>query len=232
MDPLSPRRIGRRAAVKWMLTASASVALLRDGLGQDPHRTGSTQSHPAPSAPAFAARAPTGTGYGTDPNLLKDYGPGDLWELTLHEEQRKTVTALCDIIIPADEQSPSASAVGVPDFIDEWISAPYAGHDKDRQVILEGLAWIDAEAGRRFGKRFHELGADQATALCDLICFEPRAAPEYVPAAAFFSLFRNLTAGGFYTTPEGMRDLQYVGNVPIPEFPEPPEDALRKLGLA
>jgi len=53
-----------------------------------------------------------------DPDLLKKYAAGDLWPLTLTKEQRVTATALCDLIIPEDEQSPAASKVGVVDFID------------------------------------------------------------------------------------------------------------------
>ena len=59
---------------------------------------------------------------------MKVYAAGELWPLTLTKEQRATATALCDLIIPADDTSPAASSVGVVDFIDEWISAPYPEH--------------------------------------------------------------------------------------------------------
>ena len=64
-------------------------------------------------------------GYGPDPVMVKVYKPGDVWPLTLTEPQRRTTGALCDVIMHADEPSPSASSLGVPDFIDEWISSPY-----------------------------------------------------------------------------------------------------------
>ena len=232
MDKPSPLPISRRRAVKWMLTASASIAFLRDqAFGADPTRVGTTQSHPAPPAPPSAAKPPGGTGYGTDPDLLKNYEPGELWPLTLNEQQRRTTVALCDIIIPQDEHSPSASSVGVHDFIDEWISAPYPAHQADRETILWGLTWLDEEAQRRFTKTFADLDAQQSAQICDDISYTGRATQKFVQAAQFFALFRNLVAGGFYTTPEGMKDLQYVGNVPLVDFPQPPEVALRKLGL-
>ena len=59
-----------------------------------------------------------------------------------------------------------------------------------------------------------------------------KATPEFQPAARFFKRFRDLTAGGFYTTPEGMKDIGYTGNVPLPEFAGPPPEVLAKLGLA
>ena len=216
--PDDPVRLDRREAIKWMLTAAASVAFLqRSGLGAD--ATGGAGTNAA-------------AGYGTDPDLLKDYKPGDLWPLTFTAAQRRTAAALCDVIIPADEQSPSAATLGVPDFIDEWISAPYPGHDKDRSVVIDGLAWLEAESQRRFGRGFADLAPIQVSALCDDICDVPTAKPELKKAAQFFKKFRELTAGGFYCTKEGMKDIGYTGNVPLARFDGPGPEVLRKLGLA
>lgn len=211
-----PTRMDRRTAIKWMLTAAAAAAVLeRDAHAADP-----------------TPRAVTAKGYGTDPDLLKDYKPGDLWPLTFTDTQRATAAALCDVIIPADAKSPSASSVGVPDFIDEWISAPYPDQAADRKLILDGLAWLDAESQRRFQNDFVNLITSQKNALCTDIAFAPKAKPEFKTAAQFFKKFRDLTAGGFYTTPAGMKDLGYMGNVPIATFPAPAPDVLKKLGLA
>ena len=43
--------------------------------------------------------------------------------------------------------------------------------------------------------------------------------------------YRALTAGGFYTTPVGTRDLKYVGNVAMTTFDGPPPEVLKKLDL-
>ncbi len=210
-----PARMDRRTAITWMLTAVAAAAVLeRDALAAEP------------------AKSPAAKGYGPDPDLLKDYKPGDLWPLTLTAEQRITTAALCDVIIPADAKSPSASAVGVPDFIDEWISAPYPGHDRDRTIILTGLAWLEAESQRRFQGDFSNLVLRQKNAICEDICYLPKAKAEFKSAAEFFKKFRDLTAGGFYTTPAGMKDLGYIGNVPIATFAGPSPEVLQRLGLA
>jgi hypothetical protein len=117
---------------------------------------------------AWAAEAPImAKGYGPDPSMVKIYQPGDAWPLTFSEPQRRTARALCDVIIPADDASPSASVVGVPDFIDEWISSPYPAQAGDRRIILDGLKWIDEEAKRRFQKSFADLTLEQQTAICD-----------------------------------------------------------------
>ena len=65
----------------------------------------------------------------------------------------------------------------------------------------------------------------------DEICFVDEAAPDRVEAAEFFAKFRNLTVGGYYSTPQGMRDVGYVGNVPLSSFPGPPDEVLKKAGL-
>ena len=166
-------------------------------------------------------------GYGSDPSMVKIYKPGDVWPLTLTEPQRHAARALCDVIVPADDDSPSASAVGVPDFIDEWISSPYPAQSGDRRLVLEGLKWIDDEANRRFKKAFADLTHDEQTMICADI-----SNPAHKKAASFFKRFRDLTAGGYYTTPEGIKTLGYVGNIPSATFEGPPIEALKHVGLA
>jgi hypothetical protein len=48
----------------------------------------------------------------------------------------------------------------------------------------------------------------------------------------YFVRYRALTAGGFYTTPVGVKDLKYVGNVAMQSFDGPTPEILKKLGLA
>jgi hypothetical protein len=119
----------------------------------------------------------------------------------------------------------------VHDFIDEWISAPYPDQKRDRPIILAGLEWIDADAKSRFGKAFDALDDAQMSAIADDICHEAEAKPGLAMAANFFARFRDLTAGGFYSTPEGMKDIGYVGNTPLIEFKGPPKEVLERLGL-
>lgn len=210
-ETLSPDRMDRRAALKWMLAAAASAPLLEG---------------------AALAATPSARGYGTDVDLTKTYQPGDCWPLTFTDAQRATAAVLCGVIIPADDKGPGAAAVKVHDFIDEWVSAPYPGHDADRSLILEGLKWIEDEAQKRFSNSFGSLIARQQNAICDDICLESAAKPEFRRPARFFRRFRDLTAGGYYTTPEGMKDIGYTGNVPLETFPAPTPAALKHLGLA
>src|SRR5262245_52141842 len=204
-------RMDRRQAIKWVLAATATVSLL--------------------DLQTFGQGTVTAAGYGVDPDLMREYKPGDLWPLTFTKEQQRTVAALCDVIMPADAKSPSASSVGVPDFIDEWISAPYPEQQADRKIILEGLAWLEAESKKRFKKAFADLTEKQQRKICDDICHVPKAKLKFAAAAHFFAKFRNLTAGGFYTTPQGWADLQFIGNVALTRFDCPPPEVLKHLKL-
>ncbi len=103
------------------------------------------------------ASAGSAKGYGLDANLLETYNPGDLWPLTLTDAQRRTATALCDVIIPADDKSPAASELLVVDFIDEWISAPYDEQQQQRETIVNGLIWLESESQKRFKNSFAQL---------------------------------------------------------------------------
>ena len=207
----------RRETIKWMLAASAALQMPR------------LDATEAPSGSKGAAEPKP---YGTDPDLQRIYHSGDLWPLTLTVSQRARATLLCDTIIPADATSPSASQVGVVDLIDEWISAPYPTQRKDRDLVLRGLNWLDSESMRRFSKAMLELTADELHQICDDICWVPKARPQFAEAAAFFARYRDLTTGGFYTSPQGRADLRYVGNTPMPRFDGPPLEVLKKVGLA
>jgi hypothetical protein len=200
----------RRTTIKWVLAASAAW----------------------PLAAPRQAQADSVSGYGTDPKLLRVYYPGQVWPLTLTAAQRRLAGVLVDLIIPADEHSPSASAVGVVDFIDEWLSAPYPDNQRDREMVLRGLRWLDAEAMRRAGKAFAALEAARQHGICDDICDAARAAPRHRTAARFFARYRDLTAGGFYSSPAGRSDLNYTGNVALTRFDGPPAELLKRLNLA
>jgi hypothetical protein len=205
--------VDRRTTLKWVLSAGAAWPLL-DKLA------------------VRAQAAPAAHGYGTDPHLVPVYHRGEVWPLTLTAQQRQLAGMLSDIIIPADEHSPSASAVGVVEFIDEWISAPYEDFQRDRGIVLGGFAWLDGEAARRFGKGFAELDSAAHHAICDDICNESRAEAGLSDAARFFARYRDLTAGGFYTSPAGRKDLSFIGNVPLAKFDGPPPELLKALGLS
>ena len=209
----------RRRALQW-ITAAAAAAVL------SPYASAQGDS------PRQAGVAASGKRIGSDPVLNKTYAPGDLWPLTFTPKQRKTAGSLTDLILPPDNPADKLpSQLGVQDFIDEWISSPYDETARDRPVIIEGLDWLDAEAQRRFQKDFAELTEVQKCQIADDICGKMPVKNEFKAQQHFFMRFRFLAASGYYTTPQGWKDIGYVGNVPTLNFDGPTPEALKHLGL-
>ena len=209
----------RRMALKVMAVAAAMPGLASCGTGAEDGADGSLSIAPA---------GPAGTP--ADPDLLSPVIP---WERILAQDELDTLASLCDMIIPADERSPAASQLGTHHYIDEWVSAPYDRMGRDRVLIREGLVWLDEEAGRRSGQgtRFRDLSAERKDEICADIAYVREAAPGFESGARFFARVRDLTSGAFWTTEEGMQDLEYIGNVPLERWDPPPPEVLEYLGL-
>lgn len=210
MNPFTESSLGRREAIKRMAAAAMLPALGSAASAQE------------------SAKASVYAGTASDPDLLKPVIP---WKTTLTEPELKTLAALCDMILPADDRSPSASDVGVPDFIDEWISAPYPVQQADLPVVRGGLAWLNTECDKLFSKRFHDLDEAGRTTVCDLLAYLPNAKPEHRVGALMFSKVRELSMLGFYTTKEGMKDAGYEGNRALAKWEGPPPEVLAHLNL-
>jgi len=200
-------KIDRRSAIAWMGVVGAALA---GGAGVIVYgeRMGGER---------------VTRGYGTDPKLVKpEKAP---WSRIMVPAQLQTAAILADFILPASGAAPSASSLGIPDFIDEWVSAPYPSQVKDRPVIMNGLNALSVHV-------LKTSAADRAKALAAL----PASAD---PATkAFWKKFRHLTIGAYYTTPEGFKDVGYIGNVARTADPGPSaevkavlERELQKLGL-
>jgi gluconate 2-dehydrogenase gamma chain len=207
--------ISRRQAIARLAAAASATAVARPAAGQS-------------DKPVVPASAPARGMDLRDPDLVN---PKLLWEKLLSPEERATAAAVCDVIIPADDHSPSASQVQVEDFVDEWVSAPYPLQKQDLQIVRGGLAWINTEAAKRFRRRFSQLDERQKAAICQDIADPQKAARPFKAGARFFDRMRYLTMLGFYTTVEGMKDIGYVGNVPAGEWKGPSPEVLRHLKL-
>ena len=154
--------------------------------------------------------------------------PADYQPKVLDPHEWKTVRALCDWIIPADQTSGSATQAGVPEFIDDWLE--FQGGNLPAE-IRGGLTWLDTECNRSFGHDFIEGTSDQQKQILDRIAFPQKAAAEDASAVAFFNHLRDLVVSGFYTSEIGIADLPYLGNEPQSEWHGCPEAVLIKLAL-
>ena len=145
---------------------------------------------------------------------------------TTHEWE--TVRVLVDLIIPRDERSGSATDAGVPEFMDFLMTD---GSDQQRTAMRGGLAWVDIECRKRFGKALVDCAATERTAVLDSIAWPAKAPPDLTHGVAFFNRFRDLTASGFFSSKMGVEDLQYQGNTFVMEWTGCPPEALAKLGV-
>ncbi len=213
--PPTENLYGRRAALGRLATVATGTAV--------------APNVALATAEAAPAPAPTPVRPPLDQDLRN---PVVQWQKVLTQDELRTVAALCDVILPADARSPAASKVGVPGFIDEWVSAPYPLQEADRLIVRGGLVWLDTESRRRFGRAFVALAAPEKRSICDDVCDLARVRSEWRPGALLFDKVRALSLVGFYTTLEGMKDLEYVGNVPSATFEGPPRQALVHLKLA
>lgn len=207
--------VDRRTTLAW-LAAALAVPQTARGSGLE-----------GTSWPAVSLTPVTAPGYGVDPNLLEPSVP---WPLTLTPAERRAAATLCDMILPADGDYSAASAVGVPAFVDEWVSAPYPRQQQDRELIVAGLAWTDAESVRRFAKPFAEATNAERAAICDDIAFAGRVKPGYEKPAAFFATMRRLTLRAYYSTEEGWAQIGYLGNTPTAgPYPGPTPEAMAHI---
>lgn len=186
---------------------------------------------------------------GKEPALTLDRNPDELknekrlmeMEKFFTEHEMATITVLADIIIPADEISGSASDAKVPEFI-EFIVKDMPNH---QTPMRGGLRWLDVHCMNRFDKAFKDCDAKQQLEVVNEIAYpvieytdekgnkikKGKIKPGMEQGVAFFSLMRNLTATGFYTSAIGVKDIGYSGNVAT-QWNGVPDEVLKQYNLA
>jgi hypothetical protein len=129
-------------------------------------------------------------------------------------------------LIPADKKSGSASQSGVTGFIEFIVK----DQPKYQLPMRGGLKWLDVKSLKLFKKSFADSNKDQQIELVELIAFPEKAAPENSAGVSFFNTMRNLTATGFFTSKEGIKDMAYKGNQPN-AWDGVPDNVLKQFGL-
>jgi len=156
------------------------------------------------------------------------------------EHEMATITLLGDIIIPKDEISGSASDAKVPEFI-EFIVKDMPQH---QTPMRGGLRWLDMQCLKRYGKTFVDCDHQQQIEMVDGMAYpqieysektnkvkKGKSKAGMEQGIAFFSLIRNLTATGFYTSEIGIKDVGYMGNK-ANQWNGVPDDVLKQYNLA
>lgn len=106
-----------------------------------------------------------------------------------------TFGAFCDTLVPADELTPAASALGVP----RAILASLEGDGLGERLLAAGCDWLDAACAGGFARAAE---AERVAA-----CERMQAMPWQSPAGRFFHLMRNTVLGLYYAEPAAWRGL-------------------------
>jgi gluconate 2-dehydrogenase gamma chain len=136
-------------------------------------------------------------------------------------EQYETLRALCQTIIPSDDETGGALEACAPEFLDLLTS-----ENKEFQLQLGGgILWLDSTCRDRYGHRYLKCAPAEQKEILDRIAFRKNADHEsrLGPGIDFFSTLRKLTADGFFTSKIGIKYLGYIGNAYLKEFPGCPE---------
>ncbi len=184
--------VTRRNLIQILGIAPAAAAAQTAAPAQAAH------SHPAPAAPA----------------------PVKYQRKIFDDHQWRTVQVLCDLIIPADEHSGSATGAGAPEFIEDGCDfrTREDGVETLSAQVLGGLTWLDLESTRLFQKDFAVASAAQQKQILDRIAWPERAAAADHNWVVFFTTFRDLTVSGFFSSKMGVADLPYLGNKAVAEW--------------
>lgn len=207
----------RRKSLKVMVLGSVSTGLLLDACKE-------TDKKSSPAKNAATAK---------DKNALPRMAEEEanykqiISTTFFTPEEMKTITVLGDIIIPKDAVSGSASDAKVPDFIEFIVK------DKPEfQVPMRGgLRWLNMQSLNRFQNAFADCKPEQQLQIVDEIAWPKKAKDSMKAGVSFFTLMRNLTATGFYTSEIGVKDVGYMGNTPT-TWNGVPADVLKQYNLA
>lgn len=162
------------------------------------------------AAAAPASQTPA-TSAATTPATLKPAG----WTpkaLTAHEYA--TLDALAEWIVPGAHANNSARFI---DFL-------CAGADEMKVIFTGGLAWLDdAMRKRADGLDFLHASHEQQKALLDVIAYRENDSPQLGPGIRFFDWARRLVVDAYYTSPQGIKEVGYIGNTGMSSFSVPQE---------
>ena len=139
------------------------------------------------------------------PSCLKNYKPF----LFLTVDEALLLTAICEQIIPADENGPGATQAGVIYYIDKQLHDVFIA---DQATYRNGLKAIDDTSNEVFSARFEEITWDQQNAF--LTRMEQNDLPgEYWqanPPAGFFNMMIRHIMQGFYGSPRHGGNKDYI----------------------
>ena len=136
-----------------------------------------------------------------EPDLA--WAAGDYSLQFFSEEENQFLDQLMEMIIPAEEHSPGASAAQVSLFADRMVSS---GDAEEKRAWRTGLKLMRDEAA---ASSIGDALAKAATSESD----------PHTEIERFFVILKRMTVDGYYTSEIGIRqDLNYDGNTYLDRF--------------
>ncbi len=159
----------------------------------------------------------------------KAYNDELLAEIFFNQHEMETITILCDLILPAEGDVGGALEAEVPGFI-EFIAKDFP---EFQPVLRGGLMFLDHKCNTEFNREFKSGSELEQKTLLDGIAYPDIEIPEDKQPLEiqFFSLMRNLTLTGYYTSKIGIEELGYKGNTPN-VWDGVPEDVLAQHNVS
>lgn len=222
MNTVYQSKLTRRQALSWLgaLGAAAFSAEAVQVSKQLADTHGRSVGWPDLELPPVMA-----SGYGQDPAMTPpERAP---WPRILSAHELQNIALLGEIICPG------SLSIGVPDVVDEWLSAPYAMQQQQRSLIIPGFLWLDLYSKSLFGAVFSALSDSEQAQIIETLANPGKEITEDLERPVlFFNTFRLLVAGIYFTSPEGVEMLGYEGNVPLQgDYPGPSKEAEDHLSL-
>ena len=114
-----------------------------------------------------------------------------------------TIDVICELIVPADDLSPGARELDVP----QAVFAEASGNRRLRRLIVGGVKQLDRIANATSDTDFIDMSEVQQTAVLESIDLAEANTIE----SKFFRRIRELTFSHYYAQPESWVSLNYFG---------------------
>ena len=205
--------IGRRQTLKYFGVLTGTIA---------------GQQFLASWLPSFASNSPSARESSGSPHAMKGMVPStsaqneDATRYSprfFKPDEYRTVEVLAGLIIPSDG-TPGAKEAQVARYIDFIVSAAAEFQPSLQQDWTRGLELLDRLSHDKQQKAFSEIPAADQEALLMAMSLPEREPNASHPGFAFYSLVKDMTVEGFYTSRVGLIDvLGYKGLAILSEFP-------------
>lgn len=136
-----------------------------------------------------------------------------VWEPSFFSQRQAEVVSSLSYVILPEGDSPSASQVGVPPFIESIVKDVYSKELQEH--FLDGLDEFDKESQERFGGDFFNKNYDvKRDHVLDLLNLAQNYEFVDIDHPPFIFMFRELAILGYFTSEQGAKEVLLYENIP------------------